>query len=178
MGDSEAAQERLRQDLRVGRERVARLSEMDRRSNEEINRLRRTRRSRLMVIDHSAIVAVLRNKPEAAGLERAPVSNPIRLAPSTCMLEARMEPVGRRGEPALAGADLWLHKIEAGIFPVDTEPADQAVQAWLACDKGRHPTALNFAAPCPASRQNAPAHHRGSSARTLVRWISRRHRHG
>ncbi|MER8780156.1 type II toxin-antitoxin system VapC family toxin [Mesorhizobium sp. M1006] len=98
-----------------------------------------------MVIDTSAVVAILRSEPEAARLERALVSDPIRLIPATCVLEARMVMVSRRGEHALAEIDLWLRKIEADIIPVDSELVDLATQGWLTYGKGHHPAALNFA---------------------------------
>ncbi|MDK4706467.1 type II toxin-antitoxin system VapC family toxin [Rhizobium sp. CNPSo 4062] len=98
-----------------------------------------------MVIDTSAIVAILRNEPEALRLERSLVADPIRLVPATCMLEARMVLISRRGEHALAEIDLWLTKIEAEIIPVDADLVDLATQAWLTYGKGRHPASLNFA---------------------------------
>lgn len=98
-----------------------------------------------MVIDTSAIVAILRNEPEALRLERTLVADPIRLIPATSVLEARMTLVSRRGEHALAEINLWLRKIEAEIIPVDGDLVDLATQAWLAYGKGRHPAALNFA---------------------------------
>lgn len=97
-----------------------------------------------MVIDTSAIVAILRNEPEAVRLERTLVTDQIRLVPATCVLEARMVLVSRRGEHALAEVDLWLHKIEAAIIAVDADLVDVATQAWLIYGKGRHPAALNF----------------------------------
>ncbi|MER8438189.1 type II toxin-antitoxin system VapC family toxin [Mesorhizobium sp. M1312] len=98
-----------------------------------------------MVIDTSAVIAILRSEPEAARLERALVSDPIRLLPATCVLEARMVLVSRRGEHALAEIDLWLRKIEADIIPVDSELVDLATHGWLTYGKGHHPAALNFA---------------------------------
>ena len=98
-----------------------------------------------MVIDTSAIVAILRDEPEAARLEKALVSDLIRLVPATCVLEARMVMVSRRGEHALAEIDLWLSKIEADILPVDADLVEGATQAWLTYGKGRHPASLNFA---------------------------------
>lgn len=98
-----------------------------------------------MVIDTSAIVAILRNEPEAVRLERALVADQIRLVPATCVLEARMVLVSRRGEHALAEIDLWLKKIEAAIIAVDADLMDLAMQGWLIYGKGRHPAALNFA---------------------------------
>lgn len=98
-----------------------------------------------MVIDTSAIVAILRNEPDAARLETALVADPVRLVPATCVLEARMVLVSRRGEHALAEIDLWLRRIEADIVSVDADLADLATQAWLTYGKGRHPASLNFA---------------------------------
>lgn len=98
-----------------------------------------------MVIDTSAIVAILRNEPEAVRLEKVLVADSIRLVPATCVLEARMVLVSRRGEHALAEVDLWLSKIGADLIPVDADLIDAATQAWLAYGKGRHPASLNFA---------------------------------
>lgn len=98
-----------------------------------------------MVIDTSAIVAILRNESEAATFERTIAAGSIRLIPATCVLEARMVLVSRRGEHALAEIDLWLAKIEADTIAVDADLVDLATQAWLAYGKGRHPAALNFA---------------------------------
>ncbi|MQW46769.1 type II toxin-antitoxin system VapC family toxin [Sinorhizobium meliloti] len=98
-----------------------------------------------MVIDTSAIVAMLRNESEAARLERALVADQIRLVPATCVLEARIVLVSRRGEHALAEIDLWLSKIGADTIPVDADLVDLATRAWLTYGKRRHPAALNFA---------------------------------
>jgi ribonuclease VapC len=98
-----------------------------------------------MVIDTSAIIAMLSNEPEALRLEKALVADPIRLVPATCVLEARMVLVSQRGEHALAEIDLWLGKIEANTIPVDADLVDLATQAWLTYGKGRHSAALNFA---------------------------------
>ncbi|MER8479267.1 type II toxin-antitoxin system VapC family toxin [Mesorhizobium sp. M1163] len=98
-----------------------------------------------MVIDTSAIVAILRSEPEAARLERALASDPVRPVPATCVLEARMALVSRRGEHPLAEIDLWLREIETDIIAVDSELVDLATQGWLTYGKGHHPAALNFA---------------------------------
>ncbi|APO72505.1 PilT domain-containing protein (plasmid) [Rhizobium gallicum] len=85
-----------------------------------------------------------RSEPEAAALERTVVANPIRLVPATCVLEARMVLVSRRGEHTLAEIDLRLARIEADIVPVDADLVDMATQAWLTYGKVRHRAALNF----------------------------------
>lgn len=98
-----------------------------------------------MVIDTSAIVAILRNEPRADQLERSIIADPVRLVPATCVFEVRMVLVSRHGDQALAEIDLWLKTIEASIIPVDADLVDLATQAWIAYGKGRHPAALNFA---------------------------------
>lgn len=98
-----------------------------------------------MVIDTSAIVAILGNEPGAEALRQAIVADPVRLVPATCLLEARMVVASRRGEHALAEIDLMLAKIEASIIPIDADLVEIATQAWLAYGKGRHPAGLNFA---------------------------------
>lgn len=98
-----------------------------------------------MVIDTSAIVAILRNELKAETLRRAIVADTVRLVPATCGFEARMVLVSRRGEHALAEIDLWLTKIAADVIAVDADLVDVATQAWLTYGKGRHPAGLNFA---------------------------------
>lgn len=98
-----------------------------------------------MVIDTSAIVAILRSEPEADALESRLLRAAIRLVPATCVLEARMVLVSRYGDEVLAEVDRWFARIEAEIIPVDAELVDGATAAWLIYGKGRHPAALNFA---------------------------------
>lgn len=98
-----------------------------------------------MVIDTSAIVAILRNELKAETLRRAIVADTVRLVPATCVFEARMVLVSRRSEHALAEIDLWLTKIAADVIAVDADLVDVATQAWLTYGKGRHPAGLNFA---------------------------------
>lgn len=98
-----------------------------------------------MVIDTSAIVAILGNKLKAETLRRTIVDDTVRLVPATCVFEARIVLVSRRGEHALAEIDLWLTKIAADVIAVDADLVDVATQAWLTYGKGRHPAGLNFA---------------------------------
>lgn len=98
-----------------------------------------------MVIDTSAIVAILGNELKAETLRRTIVDDTVRLVPATCVFEARMVLVSRRGEHALAEIDLWLTKIAADVIAVDADLVDVATQAWLTYGKGRHPAGLNFA---------------------------------
>ena len=128
-----------------------------------------------MVIDASAIVAILRNEPEADALRKAIVADLVRLVPATCVLEARMVLVSRRGEHVIAEIDLWLTKIGADVIPVNAELADLATDAWLAYGKGRHPAGLNFADSISyalAKRADEPLLFKGDDfARTDIRAV-------
>jgi ribonuclease VapC len=128
-----------------------------------------------MVIDTSAIVAILRNEPEADLMRKAIVADPIRLVPATCVLEARMVLVSRRGEHVIAEIDLWLTKVGADVIPVDGELADLATHAWLAYGKGRHPAGLNFGdclSYAVAKRTDEPLLFKGDDfARTDIRAV-------
>lgn len=98
-----------------------------------------------MVIDSSAIIAILRGEPDADALERRLVAAPVRLIPATCVLEARMVLASRYGDAVLTDLDLWLAQIDADVIAIDAELADLATIAWLTYGKGRHPASLNFA---------------------------------
>jgi ribonuclease VapC len=98
-----------------------------------------------MVIDSSAIIAILRGEPDADALERRLVAAPVRLIPATCVLEARMVLASRFGDAVLTDLDLWLAQIDADIISIDAELADLATVAWLTYGKGRHQASLNFA---------------------------------
>ena len=128
-----------------------------------------------MVIDTSAIVAILRNEPEADALRKAIVADRVRLVPATCVLEARMVLVSRRGEHVIAEIDLWLTKIGADVIAVDAELADLATHTWLAYGKGRHPAGLNFAdciSYALAKRADEPLLFKGDDfARTDIRAV-------
>ena len=128
-----------------------------------------------MVIDTSAIVAILSNEAEADSFRKSLVGDPLRLVPATCVFEARMVLVSRRGEHVLPEIDLWLTKILADVVPVDADLVDLATQAWLAYGKGRHPAALNFAdclSYALARRSGEPLLYKGDDfARTDIRAV-------
>jgi len=126
-----------------------------------------------MAIETSAVVALLNSEPEAKTFESAVAADPVRLVAATCVFEARMVLVSRRGVPAIGEIDLWFAKAGVQISPVDFDLADLATQAWLTFGKGRHGAALNFAA-CfsyaPARRSGEPLLFKGDDvSKTDVR---------
>lgn len=83
-----------------------------------------------MVIDTSAIAAILFDEPDAAALEGKIVDDPVRLMSAATFLEAALVIEARLGDPGGREFDLWLHRAEVEILPVDAEQADMARRAW------------------------------------------------
>lgn len=97
-----------------------------------------------MVIDSSAIIAILSNEPEAESIAEAIAADPMRLMSAASLLEVAIVIEARYGE---AGGDKFDQLLQTGqikIEPVTVEQAEVARRAFRAYGKGRHPAALNF----------------------------------
>ena len=99
----------------------------------------------MIVIDSSAIVAIVMDEIEAAAFERLLVlrTGDLRMSAAS-LVETTMVIEGRAGEPAGRDLDLLLHRSRVQIAPVDERRADLARSAWRRYGKGRHPAGLNF----------------------------------
>jgi ribonuclease VapC len=97
-----------------------------------------------MVIDTSALVAILCNEPEAAGFEAAIELDPVRLISAGTWLETSIVIEARFGEPGSRELDLLVHKAVVEIVAFDREQAEIAREAFRTYGKGRHPAALNY----------------------------------
>jgi ribonuclease VapC len=97
-----------------------------------------------MVLDTSAIVAVLFDEPERADFIAKIVAAPRRLISSATLLETSIIVEARRGEVAGRELDLFLHRAKVQTVAVDEEQAELARAAWRRYGKGRHPAGLNF----------------------------------
>ena len=101
-----------------------------------------------MVVDTSALVAILQAEPEREPMLAAIARDPTRLVSAITMVEAGMVLEGRFGPDA--GADLELFVREAGIeiTAFDSRQAFAALRAWRRFGKGRHPAQLNMGDCC------------------------------
>ncbi|MBY5635356.1 type II toxin-antitoxin system VapC family toxin [Rhizobium leguminosarum] len=97
-----------------------------------------------MVIDTSAILAVLFKEPEAAEFLDRIASDPVRLVSAAGVFEASMVIETRYGETGGHELDLFLDRIDVEIVPIDAGLAEAARHAWRRYGKGRHPASLNF----------------------------------
>jgi len=97
-----------------------------------------------MVIDSSALLAILLDEPERRTLTEAIEADPRRLVSAATLLESAIVIESRRGEAAGRELDLLVHRAEIACVPVDGEQVQVARVAWRRYGKGRHPAGLSF----------------------------------
>jgi len=97
-----------------------------------------------VVIDTSALLAILLGEPERGKLLQLLSESETRLLSAANALETAMVVESRRGEAAGRELDLFLHRTKIEIVAVDEEQFSIARFAWRKFGKGRHPAALNF----------------------------------
>ncbi len=94
-----------------------------------------------MIVDTSALIAVLRHEPEADGfVELMLASSAVQVSAGT-LLETHI--VAERDGGAAEMADL-LEAIGVEVVPVDARQVDLAFDGFRRFGKGRHPAGLNF----------------------------------
>ncbi|WP_428338394.1 type II toxin-antitoxin system VapC family toxin [Mycobacterium sp.] len=97
-----------------------------------------------MVIDTSALVAMLNDEPEAERFEVAVEADPVRLMSTASYLETAIVIESRYGEPGGRELDLWLHRTAVDLVGVDADQANAARVAHRMYGKGRHRSGLNY----------------------------------
>ena len=97
-----------------------------------------------MVIDTSAIVAILQNEPEQDKFIEAIESADIRLVSAASFLEASIVFLTRYGMDGILYLDLFMAKAGIEISSVDSDQANIARRAFREFGRGRHPAELNF----------------------------------
>jgi ribonuclease VapC len=97
-----------------------------------------------MVIDTSAIVAILQREPERrAFIEAIEGAAAVRISVAT-LVEASLVIESRYGGEGLADLDRFIAHAGIEIVPVDSEQGQWARRAFSRFGKGRHPAGLNF----------------------------------
>jgi len=97
-----------------------------------------------MVLDTSALLAVLLNEPDAAAFRHAIETDPVRLLSAASLVETGIVIEARVGEAGGRELDLLLQKAAIEVIPVDAGQADLARHAYRQFGKGRHLAALNY----------------------------------
>lgn len=97
-----------------------------------------------MVIDTSAILAILFGEPEADVFAAIISKNSKRLLSAGTALELMIVIEARKGEAGGRELDLLLHRAKIDIVPFDSEQAEIARIAWRNFGKSNHVAGLNF----------------------------------
>lgn len=98
----------------------------------------------MMVIDTSAIIAILAGEPEGTEFDQKIVASTECLVSAATYVEAHIVIEARTGEAGTRELALYLHEAGMTIIPVDRDQADIARAAYRVFGKGRHPASLNF----------------------------------
>jgi ribonuclease VapC len=97
-----------------------------------------------MVLDTSAVVAILLNEPERHRFIRLIATAPVRQLSAASRVETTLVIEGRKRDAGRADLDLFLSEAEVEIVPVTLEQVELASEAFRRYGRGRHPAGLNF----------------------------------
>jgi ribonuclease VapC len=97
-----------------------------------------------MVLDTSALLALLLDEPEAEDFRTAVEDDATRLVSAATLLETALIIEARKGEPGGRELDALVQKADVVVVPVDAEHVAEARRAYRRFGKGRHAAKLNF----------------------------------
>jgi ribonuclease VapC len=97
-----------------------------------------------MVIDTSALIAILGDEPERAAFNRKLAEAPVRLASTGSYLESAIVVEARYGQEGLRDLNLLMSTAGIELVAFDAEQATLARQAYSTYGRGRHEASLNF----------------------------------
>jgi len=101
-----------------------------------------------MIVDTSALVAILLDEPDAEKLSAAIAANTPRIISAVSVLEASIVIESKKGEAGLALLDELLNLAQFEIVAFDDAQQQLARVAYRRYGKGRHPAGLNFGDCC------------------------------
>jgi ribonuclease VapC len=97
-----------------------------------------------MVIDTSALLALLLDEPEAEAYRAVLEGDGSRLVSAATLLETAIVIEARKGEAGGRELDLFIHKAGIAVVAVDAEHVAEARRAYRRFGRGRHAAGLNF----------------------------------
>lgn len=101
-----------------------------------------------MIVDTSALIAILLNEPDAEMLSAAIASANPRIISAVSVFEASIVIESKKGETGLALLDELLSLAQFEIVAFDDTQQRIARVAYRRYGKGRHPAGLNFGDCC------------------------------
>jgi ribonuclease VapC len=97
-----------------------------------------------MVVDTSALVAILLGEPDAERFARAIGAAPVRFLSAVTRVELSCVIEGRKGETGRADVELLLRDGGFEVVSVTPQQAEIAVDAFRRFGRGRHRARLNI----------------------------------
>jgi len=97
-----------------------------------------------MVIDTSALIAILHNEAERQRFAEKIEADAVRLLSAVSLLETSMVIESRHREAGARELDLLLLRAGIEVVAVDADQTRLAREAWRRHGKGRHAAALNL----------------------------------
>ncbi len=101
-----------------------------------------------MVIDTSALIAILFGEPEALPFTRSIADESRKLMGAFNALETGIVVEARKGEAGGRELDLLIHRAQIEIVAINADQAELARGAWRKYGKGNHPAGLNIGDCC------------------------------
>jgi ribonuclease VapC len=101
-----------------------------------------------MVVDTSAIIAILLDEPERGEFAKVLESSPVRYMSTVSLVETSIVIETRFGAAGIRELDVLLKDAGLEAVTFDQEQALVAREAYRLFGKGRHPAALNFGDCC------------------------------
>jgi ribonuclease VapC len=128
-----------------------------------------------MVIDTSAIIAILLEEPEAPYLMQGIALDKVRLISTFSVLEASFVIASRKGDAGLQQLNQFLQFIKVEQKSLTATQVSLATEAWLKFGKGRHPASLNIGDCCTyalSKETNEPLLFKGNDfSQTDLKWV-------
>jgi ribonuclease VapC len=97
-----------------------------------------------MVLDTSAVLAILQDEPERRKFNEAIEAAETRSLSTASFVGCSMILESRYGADGVRDLDLFIAKAQVSLVAVDEEQANLARRAFQKYGKGRHPAGLNF----------------------------------
>jgi ribonuclease VapC len=97
-----------------------------------------------VILDTSAVLAILFHEPDAERFARAIATASSRRMSAATLLETTIVLESRSGAAAGYELDSFLQEAEIELEPVTPDQAQAARRAWRRFGKGNHPAGLNF----------------------------------
>lgn len=98
----------------------------------------------MIVVDPSALIAILREEPDAERFATALKEAEACLLSAVGLFEASLVVIGRNSADSIGALDALMEKHGIRIVPFDAELAAFARDAFVRFGKGRHPAGLNM----------------------------------